>query len=138
MPKFKIGDKVKYTGSDTVGVITGWVDIDTCQVVYENGKKHVNFVDSLRRAEPAIKEVKPASDYQSLLNRIKKLEEEVAYLKPVEYPCFMESKETGTVVLFTQRSEGTVVKKGPEDLLGYFSCCWEMDNFKPFKGTIEV
>ena len=56
----------------------------------------------------------------------------------IEYPCLMISKINQTIILFTDYRDGTVVREGIGESVGYHSSSWVMGGFKPFKGSITL
>ena len=56
----------------------------------------------------------------------------------ITYPCLMRSTRNGSVVLFTERGEGTCVHARVDNILGEYSDIWDMDCFEPFNGTITL
>lgn len=56
-----------------------------------------------------------------------------------EFPCLMIA-ENGMVVLFTDKSTGTVLLKSHDGVwnIGHYSDIWEWGNFYPFKGSITL
>jgi hypothetical protein len=55
----------------------------------------------------------------------------------VKYPCLMVNVTSGYVVLFTDRSEGTVVSSPLSTYpIGFTSCQWNVEHFKPFHGKV--
>lgn len=64
-------------------------------------------------------------------------------VKPVEkksdkpFPKLMINKTTGLVVLFTDHSNGTVVKECPYNKIGAFGE-WEYSVFTDFEGTVTL
>lgn len=57
--------------------------------------------------------------------------------KTPEYPCLM-IHGTDLVVLFTDRSTGTVVSKTDLWPVGRYSATWWEESFIPFAGTITL
>ena len=58
--------------------------------------------------------------------------------KEITYPCLMQSKYNELIVLFHNEGNGIVVRPNKDfnersDLSG-----WNMENFKPFHGTITL
>jgi hypothetical protein len=58
--------------------------------------------------------------------------------KEITYPCLMQSKYNELIVLFHSEGRGMVVRPNKDfnessDIRG-----WNMDNFKPFHGTITL
>ena len=58
--------------------------------------------------------------------------------KEIEYPCLMENKELGYIVLFNSPQRGTVVSVGDCKVwrLGEFCAEFMMGCFTPFHGEI--
>ena len=59
----------------------------------------------------------------------------------IKYPCLMEhTRSPGLVVLFYKPECGTIIanRGNIADEIGDYNTIWIMENFKPFKGTIEL
>lgn len=57
--------------------------------------------------------------------------------KEKSFPKLMQSKESGNVILFTEKEKGILVFEGDTYYgLGHFSKSWNMDNFIDFEGNI--
>ena len=54
----------------------------------------------------------------------------------IKFPCLMIS-EKGNLVFMTEIGHGFALKHTKKDI-GYFSDLWDMDNFKPFNGSITL
>lgn len=54
-----------------------------------------------------------------------------------EYPKIMDGGR-GVLVLFDKQKSGVVLRGDGEYKIGYYSCMWEMKEFKPFNGTITL
>ena len=56
------------------------------------------------------------------------------------YPYLKINRNTGVVVLFTERNKGTCVYQTPKgsDEVGDHLVCWEERNFELFNGTITL
>ena len=54
-----------------------------------------------------------------------------------EYPC-LKIASSGLVVLFTEYGHGTVIVENIYHSIGTYSPIWKMEDFKPFKGTVEL
>jgi len=55
----------------------------------------------------------------------------------IVYPCLMISDQ-GKIVLFIRNGEGTALNDARWTYIGEFNKGWDMDNFKPFHGTITL
>lgn len=60
-----------------------------------------------------------------------------------KYPCLLESttKESGTVVLMTEKGKGTIVSGNGTtffNTVGNYTDGWVMNCFKPYEGTITL
>ena len=59
----------------------------------------------------------------------------------IKYPCLMtaNSYSGAIVVLFTNKHFGTVVySERKEQPIGYYTAAWDISDFDPFNGTIEL
>jgi len=54
----------------------------------------------------------------------------------LDYPLLMKSESTGVIVLMRKAGSGVVVKPNKCDSLGDCSNGWNMEQFKPFHGTV--
>jgi hypothetical protein len=76
---------------------------------------------------------------KAIVNKPKEKEQKITY------PCLMESKQSGLVVLFEADQVGTVVIKAT-NLDGYLDCWglahhskdWSMKLFTPLKGSVTL
>ncbi len=55
----------------------------------------------------------------------------------IKYPCLMHSDSYDTTVLFSSYHCGIVIKS-KYDYCDPYSESWDMDNFTPFTGTVEL
>lgn len=65
--------------------------------------------------------------------------------KPLEFPCLLQGKNTGAVLLATRAAPGngwytgTVIHKGSSSYnLGQYRTDWESEFFTPYNGTIAL
>ena len=54
------------------------------------------------------------------------------------YPCLKRSKETGTIVLFSEKGIGIVVGKGTAQKVGFFLGGWDESKFEDFYGSVTL
>ena len=67
------------------------------------------------------------------------MKSEVAKTEKSEYPKLMvveNGLNAGTVVLFTEHKEGTVVHGEGSHWVGFQSLKWSMDDFESFEGKV--
>ena len=60
--------------------------------------------------------------------------------KELEYPKLMISKLNNTIILFSKKREGTVIKSGSDglDITGVYGVDWYSENFKNYTGEITL
>jgi hypothetical protein len=56
----------------------------------------------------------------------------------IKYPCLMEHKPSGLVVLFTEPKTGTVLNKSQYFSFGAVSKTWDMESFTLFTDSITL
>ena len=59
----------------------------------------------------------------------------------IEFPCLMQSEDSGAVVLFTSQKQGTVLLGGRKDDFGEHHADWSDVSgypWKPFEGKITI
>ena len=58
-------------------------------------------------------------------------------MQETTYPCLMVA-DSGVVVLFDAPGRGTIVGRPNKCNIGHISHHWDMSDFKPFHGIIEL
>lgn len=58
----------------------------------------------------------------------------------IKYPCLMRSKDSGCIVLFTERETGVCLYEGRSNIcfIGEHYNKWNVNYFEPFNGTLTL